>query len=116
MINGLFEGIEDEYQNDTKRSLSVLRAYMHILFTHLNRLYVVDPAGGKSMGFKHGQYYNHAGANAYRGGRAPGDKEPNRMNTINSDKPLSNLYVTMLQKLGVKTKSFADSTGVIRGI
>lgn len=58
----------------------------------------------------------HAGANAYRGGWAPGDKEPNRMNTINTDKPLSNLYVTMLQKLGVKTKSFADSTGVIRGI
>ena len=27
--------------------------------------------------------------------------------------PLSNLFVTMLQRLGVETESFADSTGTI---
>ncbi len=42
MVNGLLEGVEQEFQNENKRSLSVLRAYMHILFTHLNRLYIVD--------------------------------------------------------------------------
>ena len=38
----LFEGIEEEFHNESKPSLSVLRAYMHIFLTHLNRLYVAD--------------------------------------------------------------------------
>ena len=31
----------------------------------------------------------------------------------NEELPLSNLYVTMLQKLGVETEVFADSTGTL---
>jgi hypothetical protein len=83
---------------------------------HLSRNYPLILAGGKSMGFKHGQYYNHAGANAYRGGWKPGDPEPYRMDSIKGDKPLSNLYLTMLQKLGLNTRNFADSTGIVRGV
>jgi hypothetical protein len=30
--------------------------------------------------------------------------------------PLSNLYVTMLQKLGVETETFADSTGTLADV
>ena len=40
---------------------------------HLSRNYPLILAGGKSMGFKHGQYLDYAGAGAYRGGWAPGD-------------------------------------------
>ena len=65
-----------------------------------------------SMGFKHGQYQNFAGDNpaggAWNGGREPWQKE-----VTHEDIPLSNLYVTMLQKLGVETESFADSTGAL---
>ncbi len=80
---------------------------------HLSRNYPLILAGGKSLGFKHGQYLNYAGAGAYRGGWAPGDTEPWRIKATREDLPLSNLYVTMLQRLGVETDTFADNTGTI---
>ncbi len=80
---------------------------------HLSRNYPLVLAGGKKMGFKHGQYLDNAGAGAYRGGWAPGDTEPWRMETTVEDLPLSNLYVTMLQRLGVETETFADNSGTI---
>lgn len=80
---------------------------------HLSRNYPLILAGGKSMGFKHGQYLNLAGTNAYRGGWAPGETEPWKLKASGEDLPLSNLYVTMLQRLGVETDTFADNTGTI---
>lgn len=80
---------------------------------HLSRNYPLILAGGKSMGFNHGQYLNYAGVGAYRGGWAPGDKEPWRIKATHEDIPLSNLYVTMLQRLGVETETFADNSGSI---
>lgn len=63
------------------------------------------------MGFKHGQDLNYAEAD--RGGWAPGDKETWRMKATDEDLLLSNLFVTMLQRLGVETETFANSTGCI---
>ena len=80
---------------------------------HLSRNYPLILAGGKSMGFKHGQFLNYAGDNAFRGGWKPGDTEPWRIRAAHEDIPLSNLFVTMLQRLGVETDSFADNTGII---
>lgn len=81
---------------------------------HLSRNYPLILAGGKNMGFKHGQYLNYGkyeqGVNpaggAWRGGREPWQKEMNH-----EEVPLANLFVTMLQRLGVQTDQFADSTG-----
>ena len=82
---------------------------------HLSRNYPLILAGGKNMGFKHGQYLNHAGDNpqggAWRGGREPWQKE-----ITHEDIPLSNLFVTMLQRLGIKTDRFSDSTGPLAGV
>jgi hypothetical protein len=64
------------------------------------------------MGFQHGRYYNAAGEN-FQGGAWMGDREPWQDKATREDIPLSNLFVSMLQKLGVQTDSFADSTGVI---
>ena len=83
---------------------------------HLSRNYPLILAGGKSMGFKHGQYLNYAGDGAYRGGWSPGDTEPWRMKATGEDLPLSNLFVTMLQRLGVETETFADNTGTVSEI
>ena len=80
---------------------------------HLSRNYPLMLVGGSKMGFKHGQFLDYAGTGAYRGGWAPGDTEPWKMNSTHEDLPLSNLYVTMLQKLGVETGSFADNTGTL---
>jgi len=79
---------------------------------HLSRNYPLILAGGKNMGFKHGQYLNHAGDNP-QGGPWNGGREPWQKEIAHEDIPLSNLYVTMLQRLGVETESFADSTGTL---
>ena len=82
---------------------------------HLSRNYPLILAGGRNMGFRHGQYFNHAGDNpaggAWNGGREPWQKEAAR-----EDMPLSNLFVTMLQRMGIETDSFADSTAAIADI
>ncbi len=40
-------------------------------------------------------------------------QEPWQKEVTHEDVPLSNLFVTMLQRLGVETKSFSDSTGAL---
>lgn len=79
---------------------------------HLSRNYPLILAGGKNLGFKHGQYINHAGMN-FQGGPWLGKREPWQDEAKGEDLPLSNLYLTMLKRLGMPVKSFADSTGVI---
>ena len=79
---------------------------------HLSRNYPLILAGGKSMGFKHGQYLNYIGGNAF-GGPWDGGQEPWQREFTHEDKPLANLYVTLLQRLGVETDKFADSDGSI---
>ena len=56
--------------------------------THNNNNYPLILAGGKNMGYKHGQYL-----------------------TFDKDIPLANLFVTIQKRMGVKADSFADSTG-----
>ncbi len=82
---------------------------------HLSRNYPLILAGGKNMGFKHGQYLNHAGSNP-QGGAWDGGQEPWQKKVTHEDIPLSNLYATMLQRLGVETETFADSTGKLDGV
>ena len=79
---------------------------------HLSRNYPLLLAGGKNMGFKHGQYINHAGANP-QGGAWDGGREPWQKEISHEDQPLSNVFVTMLQQLGVETERFADSDGTV---
>lgn len=61
--------------------------------THNNTNYPLILAGGNKLGFKHGQYL-----------------------TYDEQTPLSNLFVTMLNRVGVPAQSFADSTGELDGI
>ena len=82
---------------------------------HLSRNYPLILAGGKSLGFKHGKYFNHAGMN-FQGGPWLGKREPWQDEAKGEDLPLSNVYLTMLNRLGVDVDSFAESTGVIAQI
>jgi len=61
---------------------------------HLSRNYPLILAGGKNMGFKHGQFLKY-------------DEEKVQ---------LSNLYLSMLQRLGVETDKFANSNGTLAGV
>ena len=82
---------------------------------HLSRNYPLILTGGKNMGFRHGQYLNQAGTNA-QGGAWDGRAEPWQKKATHIDEPLSNLFVTMLQGLGVRTEKFADSDGTVSEI
>jgi len=82
---------------------------------HLSRNYPLILTGGKSMGFRHGQYLNYAG-DRQAGGAWNGGAEPWQQEAAREDLPLSNLFVTMLQRLGVETESFADSTGTMADV
>ena len=83
---------------------------------HLSRNYPLILAGGKNMGLRHGRYLNHAGTYAYTGGWKPGDPEPWTKKSTGHDQPLSNLFVAMLQRLGVEADSFADSSGKLDAV
>lgn len=79
---------------------------------HLSRNYPLILAGGRSLGFRHGQYLNRAG-DRFQGGAWDGGTEPWQEEIAREDVPLANLFVTMLQRLGVETDRFADSTGAV---
>lgn len=61
--------------------------------THRNVNYPLVLAGGNKLGFKHGQYLK-----------------------FDDKTPLSNLFVSMLNRVDVPTQSFMDSTGELDGI
>ena len=84
---------------------------------HLSRNYPLLLFGGKNMGFKHGQYLKFGEGN---------DKNQATSGIANdsgwqaemryTELPLSNLYLTMLHKLGVEAKSFGGSTEALSGV
>lgn len=78
---------------------------------HLSRNYPLILAGGRNMGFRHGRYLNHAGVN-FQGGAWDGKTEPWQKEATGNDEPLGNLFVTMLQRLGLGIEQFAGSTGI----
>ncbi|MEM0968075.1 MAG: hypothetical protein AAGJ31_01880, partial [Verrucomicrobiota bacterium] len=59
-------------------------------YTHTNTNYPLILAGGRSLGYQHGQY-----------------------RTFEKDVPLSNLFVTIQNRMGVGENQFADSTGAL---
>ena len=59
--------------------------------SHSGKSFPTILAGGKNLGFKHGQHL-----------KWPTDKVP-----------MSNLYLTVLQQLGCKVESFKESNGTI---
>jgi hypothetical protein len=68
----------------------VLWGSAHPHGSHSTKNYPIHLAGGNALGFKHGQLHTFEG-----------DKK----------KPLTNLFVSMLNAVDVPTKNFADSTG-----
>jgi hypothetical protein len=79
---------------------------------HLSRNYPIISAGGKNLGFTNGRYLkfgignddNQAGAGIVSDAGWRGKIE-------NEELPLAQLFVTILQRLGVETESFAGYTG-----
>ena len=49
-------------------------------------------------------------------GRGCGTIRPGRRVRAEPDTPLCNLYVTMLNRMGIQAESFGDSTGPLKGL
>lgn len=81
---------------------------------HLSRNYPIISAGGKNLGFTNGRYLkfgkgnedNQAGAGIVTDAGWQSDKMP-------EEEPLARLFVTLLQRFGVETDSFAGISGTL---
>lgn len=84
---------------------------------HLSRNYPIISAGGSNLGFTNGRYLkfgkgnedNQAGAGIVSDAGWRGKIE-------NEELPLAQLFVTILQRLGVETESFAGYTGPLTNV
>lgn len=89
-VRRLKETTEDD-ANLLERTMVLMGSHMHS-GSHDNRNLPILLAGG---GFQHGEHLAFDHDHNY---------------------PLANLYVSMLQRLGMKVERFASSTGTMRGI
>lgn len=84
---------------------------------HLSRNYPIISAGGKNLGFTNGRYLkfgegneeNQAGAGIATDAGWRGNLEAEEL-------PLAKLFVTILQRLGVETDSFAGQSGTLNQV
>ena len=84
---------------------------------HLSRNYPIISAGGKNLGFKNGRYLKFGKGNKDNQAGAGIVTDKGWRGKIEAEEiPLSRLFVTVLQRLGVEAKSFGGSTGTLSGV
>ena len=84
---------------------------------HLSRNYPLILAGGKQLGFKHGQYLKLGTGNEENQMDAGATTDKNwRAEMTYEELPLSNLFLTMLHRLGVQDETFGGSSRTLSGV
>lgn len=79
---------------------------------HLSRNYPIISAGGKNLGFNNGRFLKFGKGNEENQAGAGIDTDAGWQGNIEVEElPLSKLFVTILQRLGVETNSFGGYTG-----
>src|SRR5213078_3614066 len=63
-----------------------------------------------------GNRHNHDNLPILLAGKGGGTIKAGRHLRVRRETPLANLYVSMLERVGVKVASFGDSTGSLRGL
>ena len=85
---------------------------------HLSRNYPIVSAGGKNLGFKNGRYLQYV--NLLKDGSLPGagviSDSGWRGVAKEEDQALGHLFVSILQRLGVETDTFAGCTGTLKRV
>ena len=84
---------------------------------HLSRNYPIISAGGKNLGFRNGRYLkfgkgnedNQAGAGIVTDAGWQSKSEVEEL-------PLAQLFVTILQRMGVETENFAGHSGALERV
>ena len=84
---------------------------------HLSRNYPIISAGGKNLGFNNGRYLKFGKGNEDNQANAGIVTDAGWSGRIKAEElPLARLFVTVLQRLGVETESFAGSTGTLNRV
>ena len=84
---------------------------------HLSRNYPIISAGGKNLGFKNGRYLKFGKGNEDNQANAGIVTDAGWNGRIEAEElPLARLFVTVLQRLGVETESFAGTTGTLNRV
>ena len=84
---------------------------------HLSRNYPIISAGGKNLGFNNGRYLKFGKGNEDNQANAGIVTDAGWNGRIEAEElPLARLFVTVLQRLGVETESFAGSTGTLNRV
>jgi hypothetical protein len=79
---------------------------------HLSRNYPIISAGGKNLGFTNGRYLKFGTGNEDNQAGAGIDTDAGWQSKAEVEElPLSQLFVTILQRLGVETDTFGGVTG-----
>jgi hypothetical protein len=79
---------------------------------HLSRNYPIISAGGKNLGFNNGRYLKFGKGNEDNQAGAGIDTDAGWQGKVEVEElPLTKLFVTILQRLGVETDSFGGLTG-----
>jgi len=81
---------------------------------HLSRNYPIISAGGKNLGFTNGRYLKFGKGNEDNQAGAGIDTDAGWQGKVDVEElPLAKLFVTILQRFGVKTNSFAGISGTL---
>ena len=81
---------------------------------HLSRNYPIISAGGKNLGFTNGRYLKFGTGNEDNQAGAGIVSDAGWRGRIEAEElPLAHLFVTILQRLGVETDTFAGYTGTL---
>ena len=84
---------------------------------HLSRNYPIISAGGANLGFTNGRYLKFGKGNEDNLAGAGIDSDAGYRSKIEAEElPLSNLFVTILQRLGVETDSFGGCKGTLERV
>jgi hypothetical protein len=84
---------------------------------HLSRNYPIISAGGKNFGFRNGRYLKFGKGNEDNQAGAGIDSDAGWTGKIQAEElPLSNLFVTVLQRLGVETDVFGGHSGTLERV
>ena len=84
---------------------------------HLSRNYPIISAGGKNFGFTNGRYLKFGKGNEDNQADAGIVTDAGWRSKVNVEEvPLAKLFVTILQRFGVETDSFAGQTGTLNRV
>ena len=84
---------------------------------HLSRNYPIISAGGKNLGFTNGRYLKFGKGNEDNQAGAGIDTDAGWNSKMDVEElPLSKLFVTILQRMGVETDSFGGTSGTLERV